>query len=157
MQPVWIAVAILFAIGLTVLMCVTFLGSYYAIVQMRKMQQSADLSAKAINEMLGEGSITRAARSLSNLAEQMPEAVITLRAFNKTMAQFTKAMFVEQSPQPAKVVVTEESESAFIPYSEEGAAMHEVIREAQKNKLNLTDEQLATMRTDNGPLNKEAV
>jgi len=160
MQPVWIAVAILFAVGFTVLMCVTFLGSYYAIVQMRKMQHSADMSAKAIHELLGEGSVTRAARSLASLSEEIPEAVITLKAFNKTMAQFTKAMFVQEHPQSSIAAAAsppEENESAFIPYSEEMAAVHETIREAQKNKLTLTDEQLAAMRTDHEPPRQEPV
>jgi hypothetical protein len=157
MQPVWIAIAILFAVGFTILMCVTFLGSYYAIVQMRKMQHSSDLTAKAIQDLLGDGSIARAAKALSTLSGEIPEAVISLRAFNKTMQQFTKLMFVQES-QPAKIATAPAvEESAFIPYSEENAAEMEAIREAEKNNLNLSDEQLATMRTDSGHSRKEAV
>jgi EamA domain-containing membrane protein RarD len=148
MQTVWVAVGILFAIFFTIVMCVTMAVSVYAVLQMRKMQFAAEESAKAIRELVGDGAITRAAKNLNHLASDLlPEMTVILKAFNKTMIGFTKAMFVQEQEKqhPAE-------ESAFIPYTEQKAAEREVIREAEAQKMALTDEQLAMMRTDNEPL-----
>ena len=145
MDNVWIAVGIIFAVGFTLVMCVTFAGSWYAIVQMRKVQAAADKTAELISNLVGDGSLNRAAKATSMLVDQMPELISVARDFNRTMAVFTKAMFVSDKGSEA---ARQGEDDGFYPYSEELAEQVEQAVAARRDRLELTDEQLKVMRTD---------
>lgn len=145
MQPVWIAVSILFAVGFTALVCVAGGAAWYFTVQLRKLQQVISSSAQTLMEFSGDTTFAIVAKSLRQVAGELPEAIESIKTFNSSMSAFTKAIFVEQ---PTRKPAVESGEGEFIAYDEGRAAQAEVNRRHKEQKLELSEEQLAGMRTD---------
>lgn len=153
MQPVWIAIAIIFAVGFTIALVVGISSLWYLLLQMRKLHEVTSQQARAMQELMGEGSIVHLSRAARTLAENIPEIVTVVKLFNVSIAEFTKAVFRQESEavprvRPGRV----DSGSEFYGYSEEVAAQSEATRKHQKDRVDLTGEQRSTMRTDEPPV-----
>jgi len=107
---------------------------------------------ETVERNFGENSPTaRAARSVAKLAENVPQIVGGMDAFSKTMNVFYRMAFDEKKVSeavPGVAAAPAVDDSAFIPYSEEAAAQFEVERAAKSQRLDLSKEEMATMRTD---------
>lgn len=151
MTPVWIAVAVLAAFGFAVVICIVFAVAWYAIMQMRAIQASAQRIVDSVAEVTGDGSVTRLSRAVTSLAAELPGAVETLKAFNQTMTDVKKLMFTgeESRGKAAPLRVPPDTGSAFYGYSEEDAAAIERSSKIQAEKLDLSAAELSVMRTEN--------
>lgn len=144
---------------------------YFMLKMMRDLQASAAHVTRATEETLrqakevagglkdlvdrnfGDSSATaRAARAVTNLSNNLPEVMAGLKVFNDTFSSIAKAAFdqneIGKVIKPAATANSALDLSQFVPYSEEQAAEMERARSASKDKLDIADEVLRTMRTD---------
>lgn len=124
---------------------------------MNKIQAAADQVIKDSKEivahaekLLGESSpLSRGAKAITVLTGNLPEVMAGLKVFNETFSAIAKATFTQDTfTGNQKPTSVPPDDSAFIPYSEESAAQYEVNRRAQSERLVLSPEELAMMRTD---------
>jgi hypothetical protein len=147
MTPVWVAIAVIFAVGLSILFFGTAIVFWYLILQMRKLQAAADRAVKAVEEVVAEGSMIRVSRSLTVISGSLPEMLQTFHNLAGVIKTFSSLMIAPEKPEKRSPEVGA-GESGFYEYSEAKAAEFEAITNANKEKLTLTDEQLATFRTE---------
>jgi hypothetical protein len=170
MNVLEISVAALVFMLLGVALCGLGFFCYFMLRMMKSLEQSAKDVVASSKESLakaesvvsqvkevaernfGENSPTaRAARSVAKLAENVPQIVGGMDAFSKTMNVFYRMAFDEKKVSeavPGVAAAPAVDDSAFIPYSEEAAAQFEVERAAKSQRLDLSKEEMATMRTD---------
>ena len=144
-------------------LCALGVFCYFMLKGMKELQQAADKVVAAVavvgrmesllDRNFGEGSpAARAAKSVSALSENLPMLIAGMKGFSDTMSVFFKAAFqereVEKIVAPLAPAV---DDSAFIPYSEEAAAQLERNRAAASQRLELSKEEMAGMRTDEEP------
>lgn len=147
MQPVWIAIAIIFAVGFTIVLAVGIAFAWYLILQMRKLHEVTSQQAKIMLEVMGDGSIVRMASAARVIAESIPEMLKVVKAFNVSMESFTKVVFSQENAvTPTRT--QEPGDSAFYSYSESRAADSEVSRRRTDDTAGLTAEERKGMRTD---------
>ncbi len=153
MNGVEIAVAAVVFLLVGIGLCLLAVFCYVMLREMQKLQQSAT-EVKAVvaqmKEVFGEGSpIARAAKSVSTLANIMPETMAGLKEFTQVFSGIYRSTFqpkeVERVSRPSPV----EDDSQFIPYDEGQAAQFEETAKARKERMVLSDAELAGMRTDN--------
>jgi hypothetical protein len=136
-----------------VLLCGLGIFCAYMLTMIKRLTAAVDLQVKATQELLGEGSFTRISKSLSALNGAMPDILGGIKEFAGVMRMVFKANNPEDEGglgvrQPRPTQPPADEGSAFIPYSEAGAAINEVTEEARRQKLVISDEQLAGMVTD---------
>lgn len=157
---VTVVAAMLAGIGLCLLavFCVAMLK------MMSTLQESAKLVVEAAKQIplimasvdrnFGEGSPTaRAAKSVSSLSENLPMLIAGMKGFSDTMSVFFKAAFQEREVEKIVSPLSAPAEefTGQIPYSEEAAAQYEQSRAAKAQRLELSKEEMAGMRTDKEP------
>jgi hypothetical protein len=155
-----IVVAVLAAMLGGMGLCALGVFCYFMLKGMKELQQAADKVVAAVavvgrmesllDRNFGEGSpAARAAKSVSALSENLPMLIAGMKGFSDTMAVFFKAAFQEREVEKViSPLATSVDDSQFIPYSEEAAAQFEVERAAKSQRLDLSKEELATMRTE---------
>lgn len=163
-------------IAVTAIVCVlggiglALLGVFcvFMIKTMNKLQQAAEEVSRVARETLkeaqsvvsnaeklvGEGSpIARAAKAVGNLSNTMPEVMGGLKVFNETFSKIYKSAFVPDDGRKSVIPVSAPGDdSEFIPYSETAAADFERTASVQKERIVLSDDELAMMRTDQEPV-----
>jgi len=163
-STVEIVVAVLAAMLGGMGLCALGVFCYFMLQGMKQLQQAAEKVVAAVavvskmEAMLGDGSpMARAAKSVSALSENLPMIMGGLKSFSTTMDVFLKVALDEKqvekavrTPIPGVRTRVEEfvDESGFIPYSEEKAAQYEVERAANAQRLELSKDEMAGMRTD---------
>ena len=133
--------------------CGILAGFYLTLQAVRSMKQSVDELAKVARELLAEGSFTQIARSLQFFRNNAPEYFAGLQEFLRLMSMVSKAMFnqeaIGETKAPAKPQPVSTGESGFYPgVTDQEAAEHEAAREAGRHGITLSEEQLATYRTE---------
>lgn len=171
MNSLEIVVAVLAAMLGGMGLCALGVFCYFMLKGMKELQQAADKVVGAVaivgrleallDRNFGEGSPTaRAAKAVTALSENLPAILGGLKSFSTTMDIFLKAAFEEKKLEesirtpipgmsPAAAAIADDS--AFIPYSEEAAAQYEQTRAAQAQRVVLSKEEMAGMRTDEEP------
>jgi len=103
-----------------------------------------------LEKSFGEGSPTaRAAKSVGSLSENLPMLMAGMKGFSDTMSVFFKAAFNEKEVE--RVIPSAPPVQEFtgqIPYSEADAAQYERAQAAARERVDLSKEELATMRTE---------
>jgi hypothetical protein len=143
MTGLWIAVAVLFAFFLALLLCGFGFAFWYLLKILTRFKESVDKLAQVTAEVMQEGSFARISKSLLILSNNLPEMLDGFKEFSRVMKIFNKNAF-----DPEKVAAAEPDEGKVYTTSEPEQAQNEIISEARRHKINLSDEQLATMRTE---------
>jgi hypothetical protein len=144
MTGLWIAVAILFAFFVALLMCGFGIAFWYLLKILTKFKESVDKLAQVTAEVMQEGSFARISKSLFILSNNLPEMLDGFKEFSRVMKIFNKNAF-----DPEKVAAAEPEEAGTVyTTSEAEQAQNEIVDTARRHKVNISDEQLATMRTE---------
>lgn len=159
-STVEIVVAVLAAMLGGMGLCALGVFCYFMLQGMKQLQQAAEkvVSAVAVVQKIeamadrnfGEGSPTaRAAKSVSVLSENLPMLLAGMKSFSDTMSVFFKAAFQEREVEKVVSPLSPAADdSQFVPYSEERAAQFEVERANKAQRLDLSKEEMAGMRTE---------
>jgi hypothetical protein len=147
MTGLWIAVAVLFALFLGVLLCVVAFAFWYLLKILTRFRESVDSLSRVTGEVMQEGSLARMAKSLfviSRFIETgIPEMMDGFKEFSRVMKIFNKNAFDQE-----KVAAAEPEAGSVYTATEAEQAQHELVEEAKRHKINISDEQLAAMRTE---------
>lgn len=146
-------------------LCALGIFCYFMLKMMRDLQGAADEVVRVMRETLGESraivtqakellgensATSRAAKAVSALSNNLPEIMGGLKVFNETFSMIYRRTF---DPEKVKAPPAAEEEvagdSAFYGYSEQEAAQNEVTRNQRRERMVLSDVELAGMRTDN--------
>lgn len=148
MTALYVTVAALFFLMMGMAICLLGFYLYAMMQQVKQLRASVDGLIKSSGDLLNEGSFGRMSRSLVMISTEMPGILVGIKEFSRVMSIFSRNAFQPESPEPT-VVAGKDGESAFYPYSESNAASNEAAAEARKHGINLSEEELAGMRTDN--------
>jgi hypothetical protein len=144
MTGLWIAVAILLTLFVALLMCGFGIAFWYLLKILTKFKESVDKLAQVTAEVMQEGSFARISKSLFILSNNLPEMLDGFKEFSRVMKIFNKNAF-----DPEKVAAAEPEDAGTVyTTSEPEQAQQEVISEAKRRGINLSNEQLVTMRTE---------
>jgi hypothetical protein len=146
-------VFLLLGVGLTLLgvFCVAMLK------MMRQMQEAAAVVSKTVTDASKELNVLRDGRWLAaisdihRLVEALPNMLAGLSEFNKLWGTIGKNILSPDVPRASmqETPPTSDGEEGRVyTYSEETAAANEATEELRRNKLVMSDEQMAGMRTD---------
>ena len=144
MTGLWIAVAVLFAFFIALLMCGFGIAFWYLLKILTKFKESVDKLSQVTAEVMQEGSFARISKSLFILSNNLPEMLDGFKEFSRVMKIFNKNAF---DPEKVAAAEPEDSGTAYAT-TEAEQAQNEIIGEAKRRGINLSNEQLATMRTE---------
>lgn len=94
--------------------------------------------------------LSRAAKSVTSLTNQLPEVLGGLKVFNETFSVIFEKSFDQRSATKPRQVPANQypDDSQFIPYNETQAADFERTAINRQNNISLSEDDLAVMRTD---------
>lgn len=145
-------------------LCLLGLFCFWTVRMMKDLQESARQVVASSNtslteakqivaqvkEVFGENSpVARAAKSVSILANTMPETMAGLKQFTEVFGAIYKTAFQQDKVERVVRQSSPEDESQVIGYDEAQAAQFEEMARHRKERLGLSEEELGSMRTDN--------
>jgi hypothetical protein len=95
-----------------------------------------------------DSQFSRASGVVTKLSNSMPDFVEAVKCFDETMKTFTSYAFLNRNQPTTTQPAADAMESGFFAPTEEDMSQFEHNRRAARERINLSDTELSTMRTD---------